>query len=300
MKEGPKITAASTRSRKLLARLDDWVVSCLRIVHKHGTDKEKDLPGTRDSDVSLVTSLIEIVSDSFRAWFAPGTHLKASSDTFDYLDRVLDDLTATLGHTNRLQPDRLADRLHSVLLQLNFNARPYCFLFIAQITDRLSAKNTPEQKMDVLYEYLKMVMQLQCERGMMYYDLYPNVKEFIGGWIIEEISYLERKTARLDEQPQQPLGEYFDNGMPMKILLNTSVARLACITRALVERGIIQNSNVSDLSLLLSKLVITRRSENVSARAFRLRYYDIEDSTRSAVAKTLKELARHVETMGIS
>lgn len=281
----------NSKARGLIARLHEWTLLCSRLVKKNETGPyDVESKDERAGDLMTIT---EVVSGAFNNCLSSGPRHKLASERVNYLERVLDELEVT----TRERDGKLTDRLHNVLLHLNFNAREYCQAYISEVTERVRDKDTLEEKTDVLYLHMKTIAQLQCERGMRYYDLFPSVKEFIGAWLIEEIAYIERKAAKYDDEPQQS-AEYVGNGMPMKVFLDTSVARLACITRALVERGIIQNSNVSDLSQLLSRFVITRRSENVSARAFRLRYYDIEDATRNSVIQSLKDLINHIKQMG--
>lgn len=282
--------ASSSRIRKLLVRLNAWKVLCNRLGQREV--QPYDLESKENTEANNVMTITEVVTQSFNNCLAPDNRIKLPPHRLVYLERVLKDLE----ETTRDQSGRLIDRMHNVLLQLNFNARQYCLAYIREVTERIRDKNTLEEKTDVLYLHMKTIAQLQCERGMKYYDQFPSVKEFIGSWLVEEIAYLERKAAKYDEP--QPSGDYVGSSVPMKVYLDTSVARLACITRALVERGIIQNSNVSDLSQLLSRFVITRRSENVSARAFRLRYYDIEDATRNSVIQSLKELINHIKQFG--
>lgn len=284
--------ALPKRAQKLLAAVDEWVLACECVIREADVEP-KNHPRDENPELNNVTWITQAVSDAFHLWFTPGARLQLSAERMDYLEYVLNELR----DATRKGDGRLANRLHHVLLSLNFNARPYWWGYVLEVDERLKSKQAPEHKIDFLSLHLKFIAQQQYEYGMMFYDRYPSAKECIGGWLMEEIAHLERTTNRYATEPESK-GDFFGNGMPMKLMLNASVARLACITRALVEKGIIQNTSVSDLSQLLSKFVVTRRSENVSPQAIRLRYYDIEDATRDSVIQILKELISHVKQLG--
>lgn len=66
-----------------------------------------------------------------------------------------------------------------------------------------------------------------------------------------------------------------------------SVSQFALFTKAFVESGVIQNKNVSELIRFLSKFVKTKRSGTISPESLRIKYYDVESSTKDAVKNLL-------------
>jgi hypothetical protein len=224
------------------------------------------------SDNTPVTQLAEVVSTAFENYFTGNPRFVLTSQQLDYFDRVMEELEHIAIHMASVDRHQLLDRIDGVLLSLNFNVRSYCLHYIDQVTLKLKTHQSIDERIETLHYYGKIIGQIRCERGLKYYDHYSGVKDFIGGWLTEEITWFERKDGHHNLVPETSQSDYFENGSEMKILLDTSVAKLACMTRALVERGIILNCNVSDLSRIMSKFTVTRRSENVSVKSFCLRY----------------------------
>lgn len=279
----------SLRAKKVTARVNEWKARVKRMHTKAIDEYDKGAGG----DGQSIRSLIDLIEGLFAAWFEPKSNLTLTPDRLDYLERVLDELE----NLPEDQETPFATRLHNILLQCNFNARSYCQAYIVTICDRIKNKRTLEEKVDALYLQQKIIAQLRFERGMKYYDLYPSVKEFIGGWLTEEINFVERKLDRIRQAEDTSSDEYLESGRSAKLLLNMSVANLACLMRAFVGLGIIRNDNVTELSNIMARTFVSKRSENLSARSFRLRYYDIEDAAKSAVTAMLKDTAQYLKEL---
>jgi hypothetical protein len=282
MTKGSNAVAPSAlQVRRLITRLTEWNSMC-----KHCLQK-KEAP-----EPAYVILITEAIVESFNAWFSNVPHYKLSVERLAYLERVLRELEGTV----RSENGNLFERINDVLLNLNFNARPYCQQYISYLNQQVRAKHTPEEKSDTLYGQWKVIAQVQCERGKMYHHHYPPVKEYISNWINEEINFIERKMVHLRHE-DPPFDEYLESGKTVKLLTNMSVASLACLMRALVELGIIRNGNVTELSMIISRCFVSKRSENLSARSFRMRYYDIEDATKDSVIELLKQTSRCVREL---
>ena len=66
-----------------------------------------------------------------------------------------------------------------------------------------------------------------------------------------------------------------------------SVSQFALLTRSFVESGVIQNKNIAELIRFLARFVKTKRSGTISPESLRIKYYDVETSTRDAVKNLL-------------
>ena len=74
-----------------------------------------------------------------------------------------------------------------------------------------------------------------------------------------------------------------------RVALDLSVAKLGCLFRAFIE--VTKASvNVSAIARVLSMVVITKRSDQISVGNFRLKYYEIESSTKQAVIELLSKM----------
>ena len=179
------------------------------------------------------------------------------------------------------------DLIRMLLVSLNFNSAAFFTYYTNFIVQQVNSHQVPAQRLEKLAFFLKEVNQVRDRLGVTFDVRYQPLKEQIATWIAEELNYRERNH-------QLPLG--FTEGDTLvpanvKIQLDLSVAQLACLIKAFVDEGIIQNRNLSQLIRLIVSVIKTKRSEVVSAESFRLRYYNIEDNIRLTVAKKLRSLS---------
>ena len=62
-----------------------------------------------------------------------------------------------------------------------------------------------------------------------------------------------------------------------------SISQFAYFIRTFIEAGVIQNKNISELIRFLVRFVKTKRSENIAYESFRMKYYNVESSTKNSV-----------------
>jgi hypothetical protein len=77
-----------------------------------------------------------------------------------------------------------------------------------------------------------------------------------------------------------------------KVKLDLSVAQLACLLRMLIESEFITNRNISALIRSVAMACETRRSEHLSPRSLRVKFYEIEDATLGTVRDMLSHLSK--------
>lgn len=221
---------------------------------------------------NLDTTVFEIVEQTMQSRIAKAP----SNRELVYWERLTGEMIAGVkGHGST--------RIEETLLTFNFNSRLFCLHYISRISKGL-VRDSFEQDLDRLSFELKNINQIQLEPGMIYQLDYPSVKEFIGNWITEEIAYLERK-VQIDRGFSSSDSTLTKN---FKISIDMSVAQLTCFIRGLVERKVILNSNLTDLSKFLSRVIETKRTESFSEGSFRRKYYNIESGTKSSVINILK------------
>ena len=80
-----------------------------------------------------------------------------------------------------------------------------------------------------------------------------------------------------------------------KVKLDLSVAQLACLLRMFTQADLITSCNISSLIRSVALACETRRSERLSPRSLRVKFYEIEDGTRQSVREILANLLKASE-----
>lgn len=171
-----------------------------------------------------------------------------------------------------------------VLLYLNYNSRRYFRHVIKTITAKLDSEETASGKLDRLRYEQKILNQTPSDYEIAYSLKSPSLKEMIGTWITEEIRFLEGATG-LTVVPHLQETEF--SKKDFKIEFDMSVSQFAFFIKSFIEIGVIQNKNLSELIRFLARFVKTKRSENIAYESFRMKYYNVESSTKDAVKNTL-------------
>jgi hypothetical protein len=79
-------------------------------------------------------------------------------------------------------------------------------------------------------------------------------------------------------------------GTGFKIETGLSVTQIACFVRLFMDCGVFKNTNVREILTFLAEHIRSKRQENISAESLRLKYYNIEESTRGEVRKVLSQM----------
>jgi hypothetical protein len=179
--------------------------------------------------------------------------------------------------------------IQQLLISLNFNSSAYFMYCTDRIAHQINAIDTQPRRLEKLAYCLKEINQARDRRGFIFDPAYNPLKEQIANWIAEELNFQRTQQLPID------FGENEDR-IPANTRINfdLSVAQIACLVRAFIEDGLIQNKNLSQLIRLLAGIIKSKRSETVSAESFRMRYYNIEDSVRLAVADRLRSIADYL------
>jgi len=207
-------------------------------------------------------------------------------DLYEIIVKAIDDKLNDLQqqYFERLLSDLISESgAPEVLIILNFNARKYFQYYVKRIATQLEAEDTARGKLEKLRLELKIVNQVQCEFNIAYSNKFPSIQTMIADWISEEIRFLEKSNELSIVNPSNE--KEFIKG-DFKFEFDMSVSQFAFFIKAFIETGVIQNKNISELIRFLSRFVKTKRSENISYESFRMKYYNVEDSTKNAVKNT--------------
>lgn len=174
----------------------------------------------------------------------------------------------------------LNSEIQSCLFHLNYNRSVYFKYRIHILTQELLVSETLSGKLEVLAYHHKVINQSIVKSGFTFETSSPSLKEQLSVWILEEIQFLERKqqlSAAFPGPPEDQVRKDF------KLIFDMSVSQFAYLIKTLIETGVIQNKNISELIRFLSKFVKTKRSESISHESFRIKYYNPEENTKGAI-----------------
>lgn len=178
------------------------------------------------------------------------------------------------------------ESLINCLFDFNFNS----LIFFKYITDNITTSihdlENNVKKIDALYLILKCYNQRQIKTEKKYKTNLPSVKEQIISWLDEEIEYLSR--IRNLESTENNLPQVQE--VKTKFLSTLSVAQLSCFFGLLIETEIIKHKNQTDVLKFVSQNFRTKNTEKISLDSLRVKYYNVESSTKTAIREKIIEL----------
>ena len=182
--------------------------------------------------------------------------------------------------------DMSEETIKECLFDLNFNSLQFFKYLTFEISQELETQENNIKKIDVLYRFLKNYNQKQSRNILKYKANLPSLKEQIISWIEEEIEYLTKKIKL--EANQFTNGT--NNDEKIKFLTSLSVAQLSCFFGLLMETGIIKHKNQTDVFRFISENFKTNNTEKISVASIKVKYYNVENSTKKALREKIIEL----------
>lgn len=198
------------------------------------------------------------------------THL-----SLGYLQKLLQGVEA-LAQENALNQERLI----ALLLVLNFNSSAFINWFTEHLEDELSAKQTIEDRLNILYYHRKYCKQLHVEKAQVYQLRRATVDEQLLTWINEEIRYWDQVQASLGQDTSTDTPSF----RPERIKTNMTVAQMALLLRLFREAELFPRQNQANVFRQFSSILYSSKQEEVSAQSLRGKYAQ-HDSHTIAVLK---------------
>ncbi len=249
--------------------------------------RRKSVANTKQLYVEIMTRLSSNQSD--KSWIEVFirpievflTQAHASFRQADYVK----ELVAGLNDAIPAEPKGIeSEKIRPLLVHFNFNSKAcfdhYINYFSAQITE---ADSVSERLEKLAFAY-KTINQIQVKPGLIYDSKARPLTDQLSDWLLQEINYLERKVELVAK------GSLSDDPTirkEFKLDFDMSVAQFAYFIRTFIEAGVIQNKNISELIRFLARFVKTKRSENIAYESFRMKYYNVESSTKDSVKNLL-------------
>lgn len=182
------------------------------------------------------------------------------------------------------EPERMeSEKIRSLLIHFNLNSEVCFDHYVGYFTAQMTEADSVSDRLEKLAFSYKTINQIQVKPGLIYDPKARPLTDQLSDWLLQEINYLERKVelalkGSLSEEPT--IRKEF------KLEFDMSVSQFAYFIRTFIETGVIQNKNISELIRFLARFVKTKRSENISNESFRMKYYNVEGSTKDAVKDT--------------
>jgi hypothetical protein len=202
-----------------------------------------------------------------------------------YLDDFIRELV-TVRASNK--EHSLMIRLMDVLIAFNFNALPVLHYLLSVVIEDLEKFEPVKDKIERLHYWLKQVNQVPVSPNLSFYDDREPVKHFLNNWLCEETRYYEKSLLIFSSNYPVGVPGIIDPGF--KIETDLSVTQIACFVRLFMDCGVFKNTNVREILTFLAEHIRSKRQENISAESLRLKYYNIEESTRGEVRKVLSQM----------
>lgn len=244
------------------------------------------------STLGVDNKLISIIFLPFREFLEEEFSNEITYRKVNYLRTLKKELLKVARNTKAQgsEPaEEISRQVQHLLISLNFNSHAYFMYCTNLISLQVNATESQPHRLEKLAYCLKEINQARDRRGFIFDPISNPLKDQIANWIAEELNFQRTQQLPIDFLEG-------DNQVQLntKIHLDFSVAQTACLIRAFIEGGIIQNKNLSELIRLLVSIIRSKRSETVSPESFRRRYYNIEDSVRLAVAARLRAIADYL------
>lgn len=180
--------------------------------------------------------------------------------------------------------------LKGILLAYNFNSLRVVHYLNSIIIKDVYMIESAKEKIECLNRWLKEINQVPVKPACAFNDWHQSLCLFLCNWIREEIIFYEK--GLLLFSGVYPAGTQNVVNTGYKIETELSVNQVACFVRLFMECEILKNTNVRELLNFLAEHTRSKKRENISAESLRLKYYNIEESTREEVRKILFRLLK--------
>ena len=196
-------------------------------------------------------------------------------------------LEMLLPNQKMVMPKSITD----LMLYLNFNNYFFVNYYINIISRDINAADSISQQIEQLAWWLKTISQVQTKPVVAYKIKDPSAKEQLIGWLTDEINFLEKKHQLTMVIPPQL--QSLTNA-PFSTMTSLSVKQVALLTRLLFDTGIIKHDNQTELLTQLAGVLKTERKENISPQNLRVRYYNIDEPTKSILKEWLIKMTNQL------
>ena len=179
-------------------------------------------------------------------------------------------------------------RLSASLVYLNFNHLGFFTYYQDLIRSELENAVTRDQYLVVLSGHLAQLKGQQSKPAYSYRPAWPNIKTMLETWLNDEVTMtaLQRVKGTVPAAAEQ--------GGSDKLVLNLSVAQIACFTHLLYEENCYATPSVTDILKFTARHYQSKRQDHISTGSLSKEYYGISQVTAAVVRDLLQKMIARI------
>lgn len=184
---------------------------------------------------------------------------------FRYSTAYIEELFKKFEHKKEVEESDLEEWLYD----LNYNSLDFFDFKTDRILSDMEKMESNVEKVGMFYQLLKYYNQRPAERHAKFNPNLPSFKNQMINWIDEEIEYLTRKKTLESNVKMEPI---------VKIKTSFSVPQLSYFFYILVQCGILQPKNNSDIFRLICNNFKTEKTDKMTFQSVKNNFYAAESS----------------------
>lgn len=190
---------------------------------------------------------------------------KLTYSEFHYCTEYIEELSRKFEHKKVVEEAVFKEWLYD----LNYNSLEFFDFETNRIRSCMENMETDIEKIGMLYQLLKYYNQRPARNHANLNQNFPCIKDQMINWIDEEIEYLTRKKTLESNDNMEPI---------IKIKTSFSVRQLSYFFFILVQCGILQPKNHSDIFRLICKNFKTEKTDKMTFQSVKNNFYSAESS----------------------
>ncbi|NLR58880.1 hypothetical protein HGH93_12260 [Chitinophaga polysaccharea] len=184
--------------------------------------------------------------------------------------------------------DNFAEKLHELLLFINFNSIHYFEYWRNMITAELTNHHTIREKLERLMYLQKEISQAVLKPVLAFNTMRPLLQNKMQAWLAEEITYYKEVSTAIGGTQ---LPDELIRWKGFKIQTIFSVPQLGHILKLLLDSGLYLNKNRSEVLEFFSYFFTSVKQDSVSPGSLRTNFYKDNAAVSRSVQDILMQLA---------
>ncbi|MEO6548290.1 MAG: hypothetical protein ABIN94_09830 [Ferruginibacter sp.] len=248
----------------------------------------------QSKQLNLEEPLVNILIQPFEEFIQEGGPMPVSYRKMQYLVLLQQELSCMLLPGQKIP---VRENILERFLCLNFNEPVFINYYISIISLDVAHAGDLLSQSGQLAWWLRTIRQVQSGIGAGYRPKHPSAKDELVEWLINEIVFTEKKhQLALLNPPHLPVtredpGATDAAEIGETLITSLSVKQLAFFARLLYDEGIIGCNSQTALLTTIATTFRRQRQDNISAGNLRVKYYAIDEPTKTIVRGVLMKLA---------
>lgn len=183
-----------------------------------------------------------------------------------YYEGFIGALTAVMEDAGRNE-----DVLNRRLIELNFNSMAYADYRYNQMENQLRSLETQQEKVLLLLAERNKLQSVSLPANDSCHPRFPSITAMLDKWLCEQVIYVEEQKRLEPEMGLSPARP--------KLLLNLSVAQIACLLRVLYEAEGFGSTPLNDVFKFVTRHISSKKQGVISIGGLRKEYYSTTQVT---------------------